>query len=121
MRRVTRSKIHFQRASQIARLQSSGSNGKLIPSPPLLVESLNTLPKQHLFIAALSCIVNSIEQDSSPQCWETNRRLLEHMEYIASRRFESVWYFCGMDEGVMDAAHMIANIQCDCGRLKDIL
>ena len=103
MRRVTQSKIHFQRAMSKLLDYSLVDvvAGSYQVHPCLhdwLVESLNSPPKSLLFITALTCIADTIKDESSPQFWVTNKRLLDHTEQLESPHFYKLWQWYASEE-----------------------
>ena len=121
MRRVTESKIRFQRA--MSRLHDYNLVDVVASSyqvhPCLqdwLIESLNTPPTSLLFVTSLTCVADSAEEEHSPQYWSTSRRLLDHIEQLESPRFRYLWRFHSLDEKVLNAVHKIASVLLDWNR-----
>ncbi|KIX02501.1 uncharacterized protein Z518_08442 [Rhinocladiella mackenziei CBS 650.93] len=115
MRRVTKTKIHFQRA--MSKLHDYNlvdvAAGSYLVHPCLhdwLVEGLNTPPKPELFLTALACVTCSVDDESGPRFWVTSRRLLEHAEQLESPRFHTLWQRMASEKRVIDAAHIIAGV-----------
>jgi Tfp pilus assembly protein PilF len=126
MRRVTESKVHFQRA--MSKLYNYSLVDVIAGSyqvhPCLhdwLVECLNTPPDFVFFMTALGCIADSIDDQSTPQFWIANRRLLEHTEQLQSPRFRELWQLSASEERVLAAAHGIAGLQREWDRLEKAL
>ena len=123
MGRVTESKIHFQRAMSKLHNYSLVDvvAGSYQVHPCLhdwLVQSLNTPPQAILFINALTCVADSVQNSWSPRYWMTNRRLLEHADELESSRFGNLWQLFALEEKVLDRADSIAGLLRDWNRLE---
>ncbi len=84
-----------------------------------LIESLNTPPKPLLFITALICIANSIDDKSTPQFLVINRQILEHTEQLESPQLYRLWQLYASEKKVLDAAHSIAGLLQDWSWLEE--
>ncbi|KAK5188661.1 hypothetical protein LTR92_011314 [Exophiala xenobiotica] len=119
--RVTRTKIHFQRAMSKLHDHSlvdvvAGSYQVNTCLHDWLKESLPQPVDKSLFIAAVLCVASLISDKSNVHYWTECRRLLDHIEQLESPNLLETWRIHISEGKVFDAADRIAGLESDMDR-----